>query len=251
MNKLCLALLGGSLVFVSRGALAQEPGNLGNQGQIVVGVDRVMGLSFETWSVTQVEALTAGESVETTDTNSRTIVSFLGTGHNVFDVPTFGMTPRLAFDFFPTQGLSVGGSFVFVSRSGEDENETVIDPATGTTETTTSDADTQQTLIIHPRLGYAIQIDRMLALWPRLGITWASLSRETETGSTYTVSALDLTLEALLGISPFEHFAILVGPYGDIGLSGTSESETDTTSTEDDITVSSFGLTTSIVGYFP
>ena len=52
-------------------------------------------------------------------------------------------------------------------------------------------------------------------------------------------------------IHPGEHFAILVGPYGDIGLSGTSESETDTTSTEDDITVSSFGLTTSIVGYFP
>ena len=53
-----------------------------------------------------------------------------------------------------------------------------------------------------------------------------------------------------MGISPMEHFAILVGPYVDFGLSGEVEQDNGTTSQKADQKTTSYGLTVGMLGYF-
>ena len=60
-----------------------------------------------------------------------------------------------------------------------------------------------------------------------------------------------LTLEVLLSISFVDHFAMLIGPYADIGLGGSAKVDSDFGDSDDDLTVTSFGLTTSLAGYLP
>jgi len=54
----------------------------------------------------------------------------------------------------------------------------------------------------------------------------------------------------MLGISPISNFAILVGPYLDLGLSGTAKQEVGSTSQEADLKATSYGLAVSILGYY-
>jgi hypothetical protein len=244
MKKLSALLLGTGLLLGSGAALAQQwsgtyqpampPArssnldNLGEEMQFVFGVDRVMGFS---WDRLNIEPEGGGETITKT-TNVSLFGSASGATTNV---------PRLGLDFFVTEGVSVGGSFIYLSRSSELE-----------TDADTTDLGTETAWAIHPRVGYAFALDETFSVWPRLGITYFSFSSEDpENDSTTTVSGLDLTGEIMFGISPMSHFAILIGPYLDLGLSGTAEVEPASgSSTESDARLTSFGLAVSIVGYY-
>lgn len=210
--------------------------NIGEEGQLTFGVDRVMGLSFD----------------RTTDTpDSGGDIIFKSTSISLFGNPGGGgaaptlMIPRLALDFFVTEGISVGGSLIYFSRTGETE-----------TDAGTADGDTTTTFGIAPRVGYAMAFDETFSFWPRGGITYFTSKTETPgTGgggsTTNTVNGLDLTIEAMVGISPIEHFAILAGPYLDLGLSGKAKTEPPTgPSSEVDAKTTSYGLSVSILGYY-
>jgi hypothetical protein len=160
----------------------------------------------------------------------------------LFGSPASSLTniPRLALDFFVVESFSVGGSLMYLSRSSEVE-----------TDDETTDLGTDTLWMIHPRVGFAYAIDETFSIWPRLGITYVSSTSESDNGDKTTTSGLELTGDVMFGISPFSHFAILVGPFLDLGLSGKTKFEPNAgDSQEADTTLTSFGLAVSIVGYY-
>jgi len=169
--------------------------------------------------------------------------------------------PRLALDYFVIEGLSLGASFIYWRNSGSSTTE-------AGNSSVDQDTPTVSTVVIHPRIGYSFIFDETFALWPRAGITWSSFNVSTPfvnptTGQASAddlennASAFDLSLDVPLVISPIENFAILIGPFVDIGLSGTTETVTPgasptggTVTTELDHTLTAFGLSVGISGYY-
>lgn len=207
--------------------------NIGEEAQITFGVDRVMGVAFDR----AVISATGGDV-----TNKATNVALFGNPGGASEAPSL-MIPRLSLDYFVVESVSVGGSLLYFSQSTEQE-----------TPAGSGDGPTTTTFAIAPRVGYAMAFDETFSIWPRAGITYFSSKSEQETTAgtnTTTFSGLDLTVEVPLGISPIENFAILVGPYVDFGLSGTAKNEPPTGSgTEEDVKVTSYGLTVGILGYY-
>ncbi len=212
--------------------------NIGEESQITFGVDRVMGVAFD--------RATLSPDKGGDQTYKATNVALFGNpGGGGLNAPGM-MIPRLALDFFVVESVSVGGSLMYFTSSSETE-----------TDAGSSDGPTNSTFVISPRVGYAVAFDETFSLWPRAGITYLSSKSEVTTGgttggtSTTTFSGMALTVEAMVGISPIEHFAILAGPYVDYGLSGTVKNEPATgPSTETDAKVTSYGLTVGILGYY-
>ncbi len=213
--------------------------NIGEESQITFGVDRVMGVAFD--------RATLSPDKGGDQTYKATNVALFGNpGGGGLAAPGL-MIPRLALDFFVVESVSIGGSLMYFTSSSEVE-----------TDAGSSDGPTNSTFVISPRVGYAMAFDETFSLWPRAGITYLSSKTETTTTgatgsstSTSTFSGMALTVEAMVGISPIENFAILAGPYVDYGLSGTVKDEPASgSSTETDAKVTSYGLTVGILGYY-
>jgi hypothetical protein len=214
--------------------------NIGQEMQIVFGAERLMGV-FATNVTADVEG--AEPSLTTTQISLFGHSPGSGSLGTVAVGPSLSTIPRLALDYFVTEGFSVGGSFIYLRYAGETEDV----PGAG-------DIPTQTAIVVHPRLGYSFIIDETFAIWPRAGITWGRAATEFDTpggGTTEnSLSSFQLSADVPVVISPMEHFAILIGPYLDLGLSATATSDNGTTSTDTDGKVTSYGLTTGIAGYF-
>lgn len=225
---------------------ADDVDNIGNAGQFVFGVERVTGAFFDRETLEFDDAGVATEATQATTT-----VGLFGMSSAPSNgLPTASTLPRLALDYLVTDGFSVGGSLTYISHSAD------LDTVTGATETS-SDQGTVSIFAVNPRVGYAYPFDETVGLWPRLGLAFSSRNfeapnavnaAETDDGNT---TNWQLTLDAMLVLSPFEHFAILLGPYVDIGLGGSFEDATDNVvTTEGDSNLLSFGLSVAIVGYY-
>jgi opacity protein-like surface antigen len=226
-SMLVLAATLGTSALLANPAAAQGIENIGNQGQFVIGAERLTGLFFD--KIHQEEG-------DAEQDYSYTTISLLG---NNGEAPegSPSNTPRLGFDYLVTDGLSVGGSLFYITRSGEADG----DLADG-------DLASSNLFYFNPRVGYAYAFDDTFAIWPRAGIGWASGKVESGAGDTeLSASSLQLTIEGNLVVSPFEHFAIVGGPFIDFGLSGSVEDED---GDEFDQKFTSFGLTVGIAGYF-
>lgn len=209
--------------------------NIGEEAQLTFGVDRVMGVSMDQATVSPDQ----GGDIKYKATN---VALFGNPGGGSSGGPSL-MIPRLALDYFVIESLSIGGSLTYFSQSTEQE-----------TDAGSSDGPKTTTFAIAPRVGYAMAFDETFSIWPRGGITYVSSKTESDSGtgtSTNSFSGMALTVEAMLGISPIENFAILVGPYVDYGLSGTVKDEPPTgPSDEADAKLTSYGLTVGILGYY-
>jgi hypothetical protein len=215
--------------------------NIGQEMQIVFGAERLMGVFATT--------ITAEPEVGGDTTVRNTQISLFGHAPGSASAgalslgPSASTIPRLALDFFVTEGFSVGGSFIYMRFSGEVE-----------TDAATNDQPTQTEIVFHPRLGYSFIIDETFAIWPRAGITWSRGAIEFDTAGGGTtensLSSFQLSADVPVVISPMEHFAILIGPYLDLGLSATATTDDGTNSQDTDGKVTSYGLTTGIAGYF-
>jgi hypothetical protein len=268
MRKAITALLGSSILFTSGAALAQyqtggqyqtgtggtyQPAytpaasgtdNIGGREmQFVFGVDRVMGVFAN--------SLKAEPDGGGSSTTTSTDIALFG------NVASLSSMPRLALDFFPIEGLSLGGSLVYWRSSGETELESAAGASV------TSDSPTVSLFLIHPRVGWSFVIDETFAVWPRAGIIYGNRSIEsTETDpttgasqdTTISFSTLALSLDVPVVISPIENFAILIGPFVDFGVSGSTSVETDPAPAADppdtDTKLTTFGLSVGIAGYY-
>ena len=279
MKTVKLAAISLASLLVSSTALAQQAGkvdNIGNAGQFVFGVDRVTGLAFNHITNRQTTTVVLGGGITATDTvqnrDTYTQVSFLGSSQapvlsTGFPVPV--LIPRVAFDYLPIDWLTVGGSFMVLHNNGETKS---VDTTPGPPISRGNKLDVSSTeLMLEPRVGFAYPFNNIVGIWPRLGFEWYHVSAETTNlarapgDDTTRVRArgdlYQLALEFMVVLSPFSHVAILVGPFADIGLGGSGRIRTRSTAADGAVTdlpseeqhplLNSFGLTSSLVAYFP
>lgn len=229
MKRVRASLVGIALSCVAIAAQAQRKvDNIGNAGGLVIGAERLAGVyhTKNTAETTQEEA-----GVELTTEVETSTTTFAVFGHNP---GAFTEIPRLALDYFVIDGFSVGGSLMFMRNNIDIGGEQRISGAGSPTQSSDLEDQkiTQQVLVVHPRIGYAVAFNEYVGVWPRAGISYTHLertqkvslgdpvqgSRNVEVKSTLTFT--NLTLEGLLFVSPFSNFAFVGGPFADLGLGG-------------------------------
>jgi hypothetical protein len=251
MEEMMKRIIGVSLVSAALTASslvgAQE---FAKPGQVVIGAERLTGVYYEQYAVS------AGNQKQTTHT---TKVALLGMPSG-FSLQSLlagpAPTPRLAVDVFVIQGLSLGGSVMYLNDSGSYKTENPPQP------NSTTDLPTTSTFIFSPRVGYALQVGQNFAIWPRAGATYSNFRITTRNtngnpppATTETKASTDFTeasLEFMMAILPVDHFAILVGPYIDIPLGGGQKRTVDgvTDPVRPDVNYLSAGLSVGLAGFF-
>ena len=248
-------------LFSATGASAQQQG-FADDGNIVLGAERLTGLFFERMTITS----TPDPDVEQEFSFSTTTFAILGTSTGAFGetMTTAGgtsMAPRVGFDIFIASGFSVGGALTYVHAEGTGQLTTTVDG--NEDEGDEEDQPTLNGLVFAPRVGYAIPVSPTIAIWPRAGITysryWATSEDEvidgmgntTTVDQTVTLSYTDLTIEGMLAVTPTPSFAIVFGPFLDLGLGGSIDEENDPGADDEaDFTYTSFGITGGIAVVF-
>jgi hypothetical protein len=238
-----------------------------DNGRVVLGAERLTGLFFENISVKTTTTFDNGTGGTTTTESEAeahtTTFALFGTSTGFFgsEEATAGLTsmaPRLAVDVFVASGFSVGGALTYVHSSGTTESRPDGEPADE------EDQPSIDGVVFAPRVGFAVPLSPVFAIWPRAGIThsvyWASEENDLGGGETETTKLTlfftDLTIEGMVAVTPAPNVAIIFGPYLDLGLAGgvTSETQPDQTpsgfESDTDWNYTSYGLTAGIALVF-
>ncbi len=171
-------------------------------GSFAVGAERLFGVSWDKQS-----ADFNGGSVSVSETS----VSVLG--KQVSSDPFAG--PRIAFDYFVTDGISVGGSVGYssISTSGE-----LNSSAAGAS---LSGADnTLRGWIVSPRVGYGYAFNDNVGIWPRLGFTYVGMSISGNGNTDLKQHYFALSAEVPIVFTPVPHTMLTIAPTVDWGFSG-------------------------------
>ncbi|HEY6727046.1 MAG TPA: hypothetical protein VI197_23595 [Polyangiaceae bacterium] len=227
MKHLGLGFLAAS-VLVSGPALADP----GEAGQLALGAERLMGFSHSRHS-------SESEFGEQSSTyNNLTLLA-----NPMAGFVTAYSVPRVALDYFPTQGVSIGGAISY-TRVGISSK---LEPNMGES---TESSGTLSMFIFSPRVGYAAMFSESVGIWPRAGITYLkSSTSDDDDESKSEGSAVALSIEAPLLFMPVDNVAITLGPTIDYGLSASGE-DTDSegnTTEDDDNPAHEFGVQGGIV----
>jgi hypothetical protein len=251
-------LLGLALAFAAIPAHAQgRVDNIGNGGGVVISGERLAGVYHTTNTATfKQENLGGTSTTSESETESRTTTVALF-GHDPGS-PT--EIPRLALDYFVVGGFSVGGSFSFMRNATEiDRKQTTSVGGSSQSSTRNDGRITQQAFVFHPRLGYALAFNEYVGIWPRAGFSYTHIERrdaafptDPDVEQKTTITLTNLTLEGLLFVSPFSNFALVGGPFADIGLGGSTEIETNQgfQVPDGENKVSALGFIVGVAGYF-
>jgi len=238
----CAALLATSTAF------AQD--QFATQGTLALSADRLFGLTITTNKVK--------DNAGNTTTDSATTFTLLG-ANGVTSEASGALTtyaiPRLGIDYFVIDGLSLGGSLLFFTRSTEEE----VEPATGPT--VTNDGPSTTAFAFMPRVGYGVMFNENIGIWPRAGITYYNVNTEIDitvlnvTGTReITDTGTALTIEVPLVLAPIPHLALTIGPTFDIPLGGSFETTdslpgTASVTNESDHTIFEFGIHAGLLGW--
>lgn len=209
MRRVPAGLFGVCALLGAEVSLAQE---FGAQGQGVIGAERLFGVAA---SRVTTEDLAGGD--DETDT---TTFSFAWQGQD-------GLTPydapRVAFDYFLIDGLSVGGSVAFAAVSIEGSPD--IDY-----------------FLVNPRVGYVYMFNPTIGIWPRGGISYHSRATDN-----LSISGLGLSIECMFPVVATEHLAFHFGPTVDMDLTGEIDPEL---GPDRDLTYRSLGIRAGLMGWF-
>jgi hypothetical protein len=210
MRKL-LGLLGaGSFVLISSPALAQE---FGEQGHVAFSAERLFGVhGTHVYEELDPHAVDGTQEVE----DDYIGLSFGWRGPVSPQSSPFD-TPRLAFDYFIIDRLSVGGSIAYASGSDDSGD---FSPA-GLAVPVGSGPSDYSAFLFAPRAGYALMFSDWVGIWPRLGLTYHTFS----VSNIFSEDGLALSIEAMFVLAPVEGFGILIGPTADFDLFGSRDYE--------------------------
>jgi hypothetical protein len=150
---------------------------------------------------------------------------------------------RVGVDYLTYGGLTLGSGIGYASVSGEQEQESPGGAGAITTESSGS------MFLLSPRAGYALMFASGVGLWPRGGITYTSISAESDQGGMTvegSVGQFALTLEAPLLILPSSSFGVLIAPTFDYVLSHSTE--IDGTEVDNEVSGSAFGIQFGLMG---
>ncbi|HEY6557583.1 MAG TPA: hypothetical protein VI072_09930 [Polyangiaceae bacterium] len=207
MRKMASCMLGAALVLGASGASAQE---FGAKGTPAISADRLFGISITNRTVDP----DPGGEVERDTT-------VFGLGWQGTAVPSPYDVPRLAFDYFIIDSLSIGGSIGYANVSFEDEP---------------GDEGEGSTFIFAPRVGYVFNFNDWASFWIRGGFTYHS----TSIGEDDEVEehGFALTVEPTFVLSPSTHWGFVLGPTMDLALTG----EREVGGNDVDVGYTSFGI---------
>ncbi len=206
MHKPWAVAVAATLAFVSSPALAQQLGQFGSQGDAALSVERLFGISgthvYEELDPPQ------GPNDDDEVEDDYIGLSFGWRGPYAPQYSPFD-TPRLAFDYFIFDRVSVGGSLAYAS--GKDDSEEFADG-----QTFGEGPSDYSAFLFAPRAGYALMFADAAGIWGRGGITYHYYSVD----GVLSEDGLALTFEAMFVIAPIQHLGILIGPTFDIDLVG-------------------------------
>jgi hypothetical protein len=152
MRKIFVGLAGALTVLALTVQASAADAEFGAQGQITLSADRLFG--YYSWKADWNGTPPGGQKVEGTE--SGTSLGLLwgnSTTSNDNLRSVYNAVPRLSFDYFVIDRLSIGGSLGYVSISGSHEQG----PSGGTK--TKTDSDDVTAWMFAPRVGYAIMFN--------------------------------------------------------------------------------------------
>ncbi len=250
----------GIVGLAAQGAAAQVAAvqEFGQPGQVVVGAERMTGIYSDHLKSTR--TLTAGGLTTNSEYKlNSTTIALLGTPMGIGAGDSSDVwpssSPRFAVDVFVAPGLSIGGSFMYLTRFGY-ASTTAGNPPISSNQ----DSPTGSGVIFSPRVGYAAQLAPSFAIWPRAGVTYAYYrvtNKNTNVGgaTTETVGTVDFTdvsIELMAVALPVPHVAVLFGPFLDLPLGGGSKTVVAGVEQPNPASLSylSFGVTSGVAAYF-
>jgi hypothetical protein len=272
--KRTLTAVGASiaLLTVAPSALAQAKSDFGQQGQFIIGADRL--LSFFGYSHYSYDLPTGANISKNNISSDSTSLSFFygatpqsgGLGGNgatgIANVSTnlAYTVPRIGLDYVLVPNVTIGGDLVlYFTLGGNTSNE--VD-TNGGGSMTNSQGNPGVTLFgIAPRGGYILPLNDMFSLWLRGGFsyyTWTAKQTVSNGGNstTYTSSqnqpAIDLEPQVVFHIIP--HVGFTAGLTLDIpfagGWSQSTQNNGNTTTTSNGASILYFGLNLGMLAYF-
>jgi hypothetical protein len=252
MNRVIIAGL--ATVFTltaAESARADEPEGegkhrFGSPGFIISAERLLPLLSYESNKVTAPDG--------STDTHSQTSIALMNNGPLGGPFGTLYNLPRLGFDWLPIENLTVGGATWFYTQLSATDTFT---PANGASKST--DLPKVTYWGIAPRVGYIFPINHMLSAWPRIGVEYQNVTYGSVNGSpSQSQSQFSLVADAMLVISPWNHFGFMVGPVVDVPITGKRDVQTTTggaggtttQTTSVDSALFQVGLSAGMLGHF-
>ena len=229
----------------ARAEEGQGASRFGRRG-IIVSAERLIPLtSYESVKTTQSDGSSETKSDLSLGLLSNAPYTAFGTFYNL---------PRIAFDWIPVRNLTLGGAAWLYTQLTANDSQS---PAGGST--TSTDQPKVTYWGVSPRVGYVVPLGDVLSLWPRAGVEYHNVSSSSVNGSVSpSVDQFAIDVEAMLVISPWNHFGFTVGPTIDIPVSGKSTSTSGTgtgttggaTGASFDSTMFQFGVSAGMLGHF-
>ena len=252
IRTLALSLgVSGVLAAAPHEAAAQEANGLGEKGELIVTVDRMMPL----FSYTNESITTSQNGQDTKVSDSSTSIALLfGREPSLAINPH--TVPRLAIDYAVINHLTIGGSVVVGLGLGG-SHKTEIGNNTQKT-----DSPKITVFGFAPRVGYVIPLSHTFGFWPRAGFAFYSLSAKQDntgnngniTTTTNSDSLWSLDLDPQFVWVPLQHFFAHFGPLLNIPFAGSRSVETvnggTTNTTKNDLSIFHFGLSAGLGGWF-
>ena len=234
---------------------AAAPGStFGRAGSVVVGAERLLGVQRVSLHEESEQDSPLGPVRVEIDI-TRTEFNLLGTTGGLVS-----NSPRLGFDYFVVDHLSIGTAIIYLTRSGKQETKVRF---SGTTQSEDTDQPDEQALVLHPRVGYATMFTDVAGVWARGGLTYSHIRQEekvetsqglgspTTTTEETKINLIQIPFEVFLVLSPVDHFAFLLGGNADIGVTGNTDfDDGDGTNVESDARATSFGVLGGVAGWF-
>jgi hypothetical protein len=214
MRKTVAAMIGATVMFGAGPALAQQV--FGPQGTAAFSADRLFGF----YAVSEEVEFPGGDQEWDTTT-----FGFAWQGPAHFSPYT---VPRLGFDYFVINSLSIGGSIAYANYDRDP-------PGDGPDQEFSA-------FIFAPRVGYVWMFSDVIGFWLRGGLTYHSYSFDDEGDE----NAFAFTADPMFVITPTPHFGFIVGPVMDFSITG----ERDYGPLGDlDLRYTTFGISAGLIGW--
>lgn len=211
--------------------------------EFFLGTERLMGVYWQRQSRT----------IEQGGVEQKTSERTTSVGVLALRGATAATVPRVAFDVFVTDQLTVGGSFIYTTYS-----QSAVFSAEGNAQDQEDDIGSGSIFVLAPRVGYRMPLATQWGFWPRAGFSFASQSdsvitdQQSDTERKVSRTTLSFLLDAMFYVQPIEHLAILGGPFLDLGMlygSYSSKLGSDT-QVEGDERLTAFGVAFGLGAFF-
>jgi hypothetical protein len=246
------------LLLCTLAPLARAQSSFARSGSIVISGERLTGVYYNDIE-TEGDGFDDGDPITVNTEAGATTVAFLGSG---VDAAPSGV-PRVAFDYFFMNSMSLGLSLTYGSRSHTDEI-TGTRRMGNTIVPFSQEVETTNTLFsIAPRFGYALTFSPLLGLWVHGALAYTRFTTERQgrnitpgagvtADSETRVGVFGLAADAQLMITPVDHVAFGVGPLFEFSPFGDFDHEerTDNVMLEGDADVLSVGLSAGLSVWF-